>query len=192
MWHACGPCALFSLGSPSTLGTLGQVSSREQEPEGVRCHWCHSAHLGNKAARATIIDTGWRMEDRTEQVQRMGSKVTPSILTTLSRPRREDHTNALLMRRPGTAQCAQHQEQEDGILGKRGETQTKCGRYKIELVGPNPAPLHWFGAIPCSYIWYLQNSSSFKSFIAVVSFSLNDKLKLQVFMLVFIYMEDVT
>lgn len=116
--------------------------------------------------------------DGGQQVHRMGSEVTSSILTPLSRPSREDHTNALLMRQLGTAQCAQHREQGD-ILGKTGETRTKCGRYEIVLVALNPASQCWVGAGLCSYLWYLQNSSSFKSIIAIVSLSLSEKLKLQ-------------
>lgn len=122
MWHVCGPTDHVHFltvksqrsGVPwpdffQRAGAWGDAMSLvslcppgKQGSQGKH-HWC-------------------QLKDGGQWVHRIGSEVTPSILTTLSRPPREDHTNALLMRQPGTAQCAQHREQGDVILGKRGET----------------------------------------------------------------------
>lgn len=192
MWHPCG--------STDHMHFLTEKSQHSGVP--WPGFFQKAGALGDAKSLVSLCPLGkqgsqgnhywYWLKDGGQQVHRTGSEVTPGILTTLSRPPREDHTTALLMRQPGTAQCAQHREQGDVILEKRGETQTKCGRYKIVLVELNPASQSLVGAIPCSCLWYLQNSSSFKSLIAIVSLSLSEKFKLQIFLLVLIYMEGVT
>lgn len=79
IWPVCGPadCVnrphIFSQGSPSTLESLGQVSSRDQELKGIQSYKC----LSSREATATNADAGWRKGVTSPQGGALRSPLAP-------------------------------------------------------------------------------------------------------------------
>lgn len=161
---------------------------QEQETEGMQS-LISLCPLGKQGSQGNHY--WYQLKDGGQQVHWTGSEVTPSILTTASRPPREDHTSALLMRQPGTAQCAQHQEPGEVIPGKRRKTQTKCGRYEIVLVGLNPASQSLLVQYPALTFGTYRTALPLNLLLSLWAWARNSNYFFFL-MLVFIYMEGVT